>query len=203
MIVKGPRLAFLLIGLWALAACVPTSEHPIVVEGQSTIDTRLLGTWRGMVADADAVMIFLDAREEADALGMSLLMAAPATADTQEDAAWIYCHALTAEVAGERFLSLDWRLDSGEAVDEELTGYHLFRYEIDDAGALTLFAVNEADLVKLIETQALRGEITSSGLIRRVRLTGTSAQLAESLARPAVELPVLFADEMGVLTRLP
>ena len=195
------RLAGAILAVAALlAACVPTSEHPILVPGAPTVDPDILGTWRGEVGEQDSILIILDSREEADAGGMTLLLAAPAAPHEDSDPGWIYALALAAKVGDQRYLSIEWRSDGGKAVERDMRGYHLYRYEIEEDGEMHLYGASEAELTALHEQGKLEGTVSGSGVTRDLRITASSETLVKLLGE--VDPEVVFSDLAGKLARL-
>ncbi len=191
-------LPFCLLALLGLQGCVPTSEEPIVVPGQPVSDSRLLGVWYGPFdEDDDPVYLhFLAAdpnRAENHPGGMDILMVMqPREAD--DDAGWGILYALTAEVAGRSYLSIEYRVSDGEEV-EELRGYHLFRYEIHENGTLQLLGVNEDLLEELIESGAVEGDVDDGGFITDIRVTASTEDLVTFLKTD--DAGPLFSESLG------
>lgn len=54
-------------GLFALslAACFPTSEHPIALNGESKAPDIFSGIWEGGLGDGKATLIFMEGSEDA------------------------------------------------------------------------------------------------------------------------------------------
>ncbi|NWG46780.1 MAG: hypothetical protein HXY25_09575 [Alphaproteobacteria bacterium] len=205
-----PGLAAMLCAMVWLAACVPTSVHPLRVEGQPVVDQELLGTWRGEVGEQDSLLLFLNTRAENDTEGMTLLVATPvqpaappegAEEADDADAGWLYALALSAQIGGHRFLSVDWRGDGGDAVEGTQRGWHLYRYELSPETGLAIYGLNEVELKAAVDRGEIEAVETGSGIGKEIRLTASPADLAAWIA--ASDPLVLFTETVAELTRLP
>ncbi len=196
-------------GIWitflaatGLAGCFPTSEHPVLVDGQSRVDSNLLGVWYGAF-DEDDDRFYLHIveadsdREETIPGGVDILMVQHPDDEDNENG-WGIAYAVAAEVSGQHFLSVDYRVDNGEPVDEDMRGLHLFYYDPSTEGRFTLHTINDDALETFITTGALSG-IVEPGMFGSSRLTSSSADLAAFLE--TADIGSLFEEDFGVFER--
>ncbi len=184
-----------------LVACVPTTEHPVIVPGQDVYDPALMGLWYGTLEEDDeTVLMQISLADEDDhdyPGGMRFLMSG--YAETPEETGWSVLYGLSAEVNGETFLSLDFQTDQGEIVEGDIRRYHLYHYAITDNDHMVLRAVDEDKLEELIEAGELQGTINKGRYTSDIRITDSSANLVAFLAREPLDR--LFSDEPGMFTR--
>jgi hypothetical protein len=192
----------LLIGaLLHLAACLPTSENPIVVPGQPAADDRLLGTWYGALGedDEDFTLLFTkpDAEREKDHPGgMDVLM----VVNSKDDSGWLWLYALAAEIDGRHYLSLEFRLDNGGEMADELPGFHIFNYDIAEDGSLQLRQIDEDMVIDVIEAGELAGTVKRGTFVKDVQITASSADLVAFLKTDGAD--DLFDEESGHFRRV-
>jgi len=199
---RGTLVAAFVAGL---AACIPTSEEPILVAGEPPADSRLAGVWFGALEEGDELgyLHFIMAesnRTETYSGGMDVLMMMHPR-ESDEDGGWAWLYALTAHVAGKDYLSVEFRIDGGKAVeDDAMRGFHLYRYDIDAAGALQLHAVNEEKVTSLIEAGTVKGYVEKESSFPDIRITASSEELVAILETDAAN--DLFREDRGTFTRI-
>ena len=182
------------LGALLLAACVPTSENPVLSKTGGS-DPALIGTWRGKMEGGSPVyMHFLKTKEG----GITALLVTEAD---KSDDGWAWFEIVTAEVKDTRYISALWHLDDGKPVEDREKGYHLMRYEIRPDGTLQMFAVNEEKLTQAVKDGKVEGKIEGEGAATEVRLTASSEKLAKFLkrAKPAD----LFDKPFVTLSKVP
>lgn len=180
-----------------LAACVPTSEHPIKVEGQA-LDPALLGAWEGTLEGGGAVELFFLAKKDKAAY-TAVFITADEGADGHGE--WAVFTVVTAEVKGTRYLSALWDYNDGEPVASRDRGYHLIRYEISADGSLSMFGLDEEKLEDVVRGKKLPGTIENTSYTPDVRLTASPEQLAAYLGK--IKPAKLFDQPFAKLTRRP
>ena len=191
------------LGLFALSGCLPTSEEPILAPGQPALDERLLGVWFGALEEGEdpAFLHFLKVdsnREETHPNGMDIVMVLQPD-EPDGDTGWAVFYALSAQIAGQNYLSIEFRLDSGEEVTDEMRGYHLFSTHIDDDGILTLLGVDEDLVEEAIESGALKGDLDEGTFLPQIRIPSSSEELAAFLG--SEEARTLFTRVTGPFRR--
>jgi len=184
------RVRRLAVGLWgalialALAACVPTSEHPIV--SGPAADKDIVGTWHGTLEDGAVVYLHVLRRTD-DQLGMLLVIGSDEAESRDE---WAAFRAVTAKIGDQRYMSALWDLNDGEPVKGREVGYHLMRYALEPDGSLSIHSVNEEKLVAAVRDGLLEGKIDKTDWNEEVRVTASSQQLAAYLQ--TIDPAVLF-----------
>ena len=196
-------LPLCILGLFVLSGCLPTSENPILVPGQPAVDERLLGIWFGpLEEDEDPVYLhFLPVnsdRDETHPGGMDILMVMQPD-EPDGDTGWAVFYALSAQIAGQSYLSMEFRIDSGEDVVDGMRGYHLFRTQLNDDGTLTLLAVDEDRMEEIIEYGTLKGDLDEATFLPEIRITASSEELATFLGSEQAD--TLFTKVMGPFHR--
>lgn len=191
------------LGLFMLSGCLPTSENPILVPGQPAVDERLLGMWFGpLEEDEDPVYLhFLPVdsnRDETHPGGMDIVMVLQPD-EPGDDTGWAVFYALSAQIAGHSYLSMEFRIDSGEDVVDGMRGYHLFRTQLNQDGTLTLLAVDEDRMEEIIESGHLKGDLDKGTFFPEIRITASSKELATFLGSEQAD--TLFTKVMGPFRR--
>ncbi len=158
-----------------LAACVPTSENPLPVSADTPLDTALYGAWLGQV-DAEDDPVFLHFVKTQDGNNKAILVTVQD--EGEPDGGWAEFDVTSSSLASGTFLNLFWTESDGEPV-EDLKGIHLVRYILDTDGKLSLYFIDADLLQEAIENGTLEGDITSSGLTNRIRITASSDALAD------------------------
>ena len=187
----------------AVAACIPTSDSPILVDGQDPADPALIGTWYGALDEDDGpffIHFFRPESEQDDvpAGGMSAVLVYGGE-EADDEGGWASMYALTAEVAGQTYLSMKFQLNNGEETVGAERGWHLFAYEIDN-DTFRLRAVDEDRLADLLNAGALQRTATGGNFTSETRITAGSAELVNFLQTP--EADDLFTVEQGSFTRV-
>jgi hypothetical protein len=187
--------SLVLMGL-LLAACVPTSENPILSKaGASGAD--LIGSWRGKMQDGAAVhMHFLKTK----AGGITALLVTTEGEKGKDDDGWAAFSIVTAKVKGTRYISALWLFDDGKPVEGREKGYHLMRYVLDGE-RLQLYGVNEDKLIAAVKSGKVEGKIEGEGTAAEVRLTASSHKLARFLRR--ADPADLFDKPFAALSKEP
>ena len=188
--------------LFLLVACVPTSENPVIIQGQDPHDPALIGLWFGAFEeDDDPVLlnIFMAEDDDHDVPGGMRMIMTGYTEDADDDGGWAVLYALSAEINGEHFLSVDYQIDNGEDMEGPIRRYHIYHYEITNQNTLILRAVDEDKLEEIITAGELTGTIEKAQFSNEIRLTDTSANIAAFLGNEPLDR--LFSDEPGEFTR--
>ena len=182
-----------------LTACLPTSENPVTNPGRPATDADLIGTWYGALEDGDDALYLhvlrSDTDEEDEAPdGMDMILVADAEDD---DGGWAILYALSAQFDDHGYLSIEFKEDSGEPVDEDFHGYHLYNYRIEgkDKDILRIRPIDEDELEELIETGQLAGTITKQQFSTDVRVTASQQDLTHYFE--TLDPEALFQDEFG------
>jgi len=176
----------------AIAACVPTAEHPII--SGPTNDKDIVGTWRGTMEDGATLYLHVLKRSD-DQLGVILVIGSDEP-DARDE--WAAFRVLTAQVGEQRYMSALWDLNDGEAVKGREVGYHLLRYALEPDGSLSLHQVNEEKLVAAVRDGLVEGKIDKTDWNEEVRVTASSEKLAAYLK--TVDPAVLFDRPFARLT---
>lgn len=189
------RVAALLTAL-LIAACVPTSESPILAKkGES--DAALIGSWSGTMADGLPVYMHYLMDKEG---GITALLVTGAQ-KPKEEGGWAVFRLVSAEVRGTRYLSALWDLNDGKPVEGREKGYHLMRYAFGPGEkTLRLFGVNEEKLMAAVKAGKVEGRIEGKDMSAEVRLTASSERLATFLKRS--DPADLFDRPFVTLTRI-
>jgi hypothetical protein len=171
--------AALVLGALVLAACVPTSENPILSKSGGS-DPALAGAWAAAKTDekGPSFMHFLSAPS-----GEFTVLLISDEAQAKEEADWSVFRVVTAEIKGSHYMSALWDMNSGKPVDDHEKGYHLLRYEIRADGTLQLFMVDEDKLKQAVKDGKIEGRIDGQGESSDVRLTASSEKLEKFLER--------------------
>lgn len=184
------RMGRLAAGLWGMlavlvvAACVPTSEHPI--RSGPPADKDIVGTWHGTLEDGAAIYLHILRRTD-DQLGAILVIGSDEAESRDE---WAAFRIVTAKVGEQRYMSALWDLNDGEPVKGREIGYHLLRYALEPDGSLAIHSVNEEKLLAAVRDGLLDGKIDKTDWNEEVRVTASSEQLAAYLQ--TIDPAVLF-----------
>jgi len=117
-----------------------------------------------------------------------------------DDDGWGWLYAVSAEVAGKRYLSFEFRLDSGGEVGDDMRGFHLFSYAVASDGSLDLRAIDEDKVSALIRAGKLEGTAEEGTYFPDIRITASSADLVAILATP--DAAGLFSERRGPFKRV-
>ncbi len=144
------------LGFMVLLSCgPPVSKKPLTPAAKAVADKALLGHWRGQVAGEpgeDAKAVTLDVVVKAG--GVMTFTLPP---DTKNDRPLVF-EGHVSEVGPLHLLNLSDHTDPKDPADE----FILVRYEVDRAGALTVWMLSEAPLEKAIKSGALKGTFEGS-----------------------------------------
>ncbi|MCE7997413.1 MAG: hypothetical protein HEP70_01000 [Rhodobiaceae bacterium] len=189
------------VGLFALslAACFPTSEHPIALNGETDAPSVFSGIWEGGLGDGKATLIFMEGAEDAAPTPrFTGLIIRHREGKPSINEGWIEFEAEAAEIRGEIFLSaLLKRLDGNPAEADE-AGYYLFRVQMtgDDMLVTTL---DDRVMAELLNRGALDGSISSSVGLQVIRITSDSIGLRAFLV--TADLEEVFSEPFARFTR--
>ena len=159
-----------------LAGCLPESEQPIAAADPAKNDARLWGSW--LSEEEDGYMVAHVFATEDDKLSISL-----------------------AEHGVEGFGEIDTydahvtNLPSGDYLNVVVTGseagYLIGKYQFDGTDAVSVWFPGNAALEQAVKSGKLAGTTKMEGGMTDVRITATSEQWQEFLAKP----PAGFFDE--------
>ncbi len=175
-----------------LAACLPTAQNPLPTSETEPLDRRLMGAWIGSIDDEDQP-VFLHFVETVERKLKAILVTAQ-TAD-EADGGWAEFDVTSSRLTNGHYLNVYWTESDGQPV-EELNGFHLMRYTLNDEGVLALYFADADRFETAIQDGTLAGSVSSSGLSRTIRITASSAELAAFVdAQPPGDLfPELYGE---------
>jgi hypothetical protein len=182
-------LAFVL----ALAACVPTSRHPLTAPQDAVKDGRLIGLWTGMVDDERVYFHFIDkGDEDLHAVGAS-------HGDGDRRGGWSAYGIRTARLGATWYLTAEVLVEDGKSVAEEDDRYLLCRYQITASGELEVWLMSEEPVILDIEAGKIAGQVDEGRFATEIELTAPSAELAAYVA--AADPERVFGDLFLTLRR--
>ena len=176
---------------FVVSACVPTSENPLPVSPDAPFDSVLYGAWLGKV-DAEDDPVFLHFVKLQNGSSKAILVTVQD--EGEPDGGWAEFDVTSSSLANGTFLNLFWTESDGEPV-EDFNGIHLVRYILDADGKLSLYFMDNELVYDAIEDGTLAGEIKSSGLTSRARMTASSDALADFIE--SKDPDILFSEFYG------
>jgi hypothetical protein len=184
-----------------LSACVPISENPIVVAGQNPADSRLIGAWFGSLDEDDDPMFlhFYATDKGADTPhpgGLGIIMIDHG--EPYNDGSWSIMYGLTAEIKGEHYLSVEFKMESEGETTEGTPEYYLFHYKVTE-DRFEIRGIDEDLLEEHVEAGDLEGSIEGGQYTTDIRLTSSSAEWVKFLKSHKPD--DLFSDEKGAFVR--
>ncbi len=201
-LLQGWGLARLVaVGVFALflAACFPTSEHPIALNGESQAPEIFSGIWDGGLGDGKATLIFMEGAEDAaPSPRFTGLIIRHREGKPSINEGWIEFEAEAAEIRGEIFLSALLKRLDGKPAEADEAGYYLFRVEID-GDEMSVTTLDDRVLVELLNRGALEGTVSSSAGLQVIRLTSDSIGLRAFLVN--ADLDEVFSETFARFTR--
>jgi hypothetical protein len=188
-------------GLFAvsLAACFPTSEHPIALNGEAHAPAIFSGIWEGGLGDGKATLIFMEGAEDAaPSPRFTGLIIRHREGKPSINEGWIEFEAEAAEIRGEVFLSALLKRLDGKAAEADEEGYYLFRVQTtgDDMSVTTL---DDRVMVELLNRGALDGTVSSTVGLQVIRITSDSIGLRAFLVN--ADLDEVFSEPFARFTR--
>lgn len=188
-------------GLFALslAACFPTSEHPIALNGESKAPDIFSGIWEGGLGDGKATLIFMEGSEDAaPSPRFTGLIIRHREGKPSINEGWLEFDAEAAEIRGEVFLSALLKRLDGKPAESDEEGYYLFRVQItgDEMSVTTL---DDRVMVELINRGAVEGTVSTTVGLPVIRLTTDSLGLRAFLV--TADLDEVFAEPFARFTR--
>jgi hypothetical protein len=182
-----------------LAACIPTSENPIITP-DATLDKALNGAWRGSLEDGGLVYLHFMRSKENKLKAILVTRENPEDAEHEGEGEWAAFTLVTAKVAGTRYMSVLYDYDDGEVVTGETRGYHLLRYTIADDGTLSMFQVDGEALAQAVEKGKLQGTVERDQFSTDVRVTTPSEGLVAYLK--TIDPVTLFNRPFAAMSRI-
>ncbi|WOF73393.1 hypothetical protein QMT40_001023 [Parvibaculaceae bacterium PLY_AMNH_Bact1] len=197
----GALARIVLTGLLALslAACFPTSEHPIALSGESEAPDIFSGIWDGGLGDGKATLIFMEGAEDAaPSPRFTGLIIRHREGKPSINEGWLEFEAEATEIRGEVFLSALLKRLDGKPTEADEEGYYLFRVLMagDDMSVTTL---DDRVMVELLNRGALEGTISSSVGLQAIRITSDSIGLRAFLVN--ADLDEVFSEPFARFTR--
>lgn len=159
-----------------LAGCLPESEHPVAAADPAKNDARLWGSW---ISEAeDSYMIAHVFTTEKDTLSISLAE-----------------HGVEGLGEIETYDVHVTNLPSGDYLNVVVTGseagYLIGKYQFDGTNAVSVQFLSNAALEQAVKSGKLPGTAKAEGGMTDVRITATSEQWQQFLAKP----PAGFFDQ--------
>jgi hypothetical protein len=159
-----------------LAGCLPESEHPVAAADPAKNDARLWGSW---ISEAeDGFMIAHVFATEKDTLSISMAE-----------------HGVEGLGEIETYDVHVTNLPSGDYLNVVTTGseagYLIGKYQFDGTNAVSVSFASNAALEQAVKSGKLAGTTKVEGGMTDVRITATSEQWQQFLAKPPAE----FFDE--------
>jgi hypothetical protein len=182
-----------------LAACIPTSENPILTP-DAKLDSALNGAWRGTLEDGGLVYLHFMRGKEDKLKAILVTRENPEEAEREDEGEWAAFTLVTDQVAGTRYMSVLFDYDDGEPVTGETRGYHMLRYAIADDGTLSMFQVDTEALAEAVERGKLQGTVERGQLTTDVRVTSPSEGLVAYLK--TIDPATLFNKPFAAMTRI-
>lgn len=190
---KAVRVLAALAIVAMLAACVPTTRHPLIGPEGGVTDGRLTGLWTGVV-DKQRVYFHFIAQDED---GFHLLGATHG--GPEERGGWSAYDVRTARLGAARYLSVKLLVDDGKVVDDD-ERFLACRYRIGPTGELLVWTMSEEPVILDIEAGKLAGEVDQGRFATSIDITATTAELAAYVA--AADPERVFADLFVTLRRM-
>lgn len=182
-----------------LAACFPTSEHPIALNGEAAVPDIFAGIWEGDLGDGPATLIFMEqASESRGTPRFHGLIIRHKEGMPSINEGWLEFEADAAQIRGEIFLSALLKRLDGKPTEIDERGYYLFRVQMtgDD---MSITGLDDLVTIELINRGALEGTVSRSAGLPIVRLRGDSISLRAFLVN--ADLDEVFSEPFAQFTR--
>jgi hypothetical protein len=179
-----------------LAACYPTSEHPIGSSGAMMPDARLLGVWKGMPKDpkdGPTYIFFLPRKDKLEAM-----MIAPPHGD--DKGGWMNFAVWTGKAGKHDFLNGQTLLDDGNPPKDANKDYTPVFYRFDADGTLRLFVLGDAAIEAAIKKGEIKGDIKENSFGDDIRITADAKAVDAFFA--SHDPKTLFTEVLGVYRRV-
>ncbi len=182
-----------------LAACFPTSEHPIALSGEADVPDVFTGIWEGGLGDGQATLIFMEqASETRGTPRFHGLIIRHKEGMPSINEGWLEFEADAAQIRGEIFLSALLKRLDGKPAEIDERGYYLFRVQID-GDDMSITGLDDLVTIELINRGALEGTVSRSAGIPIVRLRGDGISLRAFLV--TADLDEVFSEPFAEFTR--
>jgi len=183
----------------ALAACFPTSEHPIALSGEAVLPDIFTGIWEGGLGDGHATLIFMEqASETRGTPRFHGLIIRHKEGMPSINEGWLEFEADAAQIRGEIFLSALLRRLDGKPAEIDERGYYLFRVQMN-GDDMSITGLDDLVTIELINRGALEGTVSRSVGLPIVRLRGDSTALRAFLVN--ADLDEVFSEPFAHFTR--
>jgi hypothetical protein len=185
--------AALIVAVLALAACVPTTRHPLLGPDEGVNDARLTGAWAGTV-DKQRVYFHFIAQNADGFHVLGLTHGGP-----EEHGGWSAYGVRTTQLGATRYLSVELLVDDAKLVDDE-ERFLVMRYRLGPTGELEVWTMSEEPVILDIEAGKLAGEVDKGRFATDIDIAATTGQLAAYVA--AADPERVFADLFVTLKRM-
>jgi len=185
--------------MFTLAACFPTSQHPIALSGETDVPGIFAGIWEGSLGDGQATLVFMEqASEKLGTARFHGLIIRHKEGKPSINEGWLEFEAEAAQIRGEIFLSALLKQLDGKPAEIHEQGYYLFRVQTmgDD---MSLTGLDDMVTTELINRGALEGTVSRSSGLPIVRLTEDSLSLRAFLVN--ADLDEVFSESFAQFTR--
>jgi len=180
-----------------LTGCLPQSKNPIAPPSQTFADRRLEGVWEQKADDGSRSYFHMARRIDRGTPWLDV--ADVSHRDENKGLGFDGYTALSAKIGNERFLSFK---------NSRLTGsptpagtFSFARYDFTWRGDLRIWLLSEDALAEAVRAGQLHGKVKGSGFSLDVKLTDSSARLAEFFSSPE-NVHHFFNDKPMVLRRV-
>jgi hypothetical protein len=185
--------------MFTLAACFPTSEHPIALSGEAEVPDIFTGIWEGGLGDGQATLIFMEqASETRGTPRFHGLIIRHKEGMPSINEGWLEFEADAAQIRGEIFLSALLKRLDGKPAEIDERGYYLFRVQMN-GDDMSITGLDDLVTIELINRGALEGTVSRSVGLPIVRLRSDSVSLRAFLVN--ADLDEFFSEPFAQFTR--
>ncbi|MAN61473.1 MAG: hypothetical protein CMI60_05935 [Parvibaculum sp.] len=196
---SAARVALFGLFVLSLAACFPTSEHPIALNGEARVPDIFSGIWNGGLGDGKATLIFMEGTENAaPSPRFAALIIRHREGKPSINEGWLEFEAEAAEIRGEIFLSALLKRLDGKPAEADEAGYYLFRVQMT-GDEMTVTTLDDRVMVELLNRGALDGTVSHSVGLQVIRITSDSIGLRAFLVN--ADLDEVFSEPFARFTR--
>jgi len=193
------RLALTALFTLFLAACFPTSEHPIALNGETNAPDVFSGIWEGGLGDGKATLIFMEGDENAaPSPRFTGLIIRHREGKPSITEGWLEFEAEATEIRGEVFLSALLKRLDGKPTEAGEEGYYLFRVQMS-GDEMSVTTLDDRVMVELLNRGALDGTVSHSVGLQVIRITSDSVGLRAFLV--TADLDEVFSEPFAHFTR--
>lgn len=194
--ISAPLAALLFLGL---AACFPTSEHPVAANEGDVLPDTFGGIWEGAMGDGPATVIFM----ERDDSALSPHRIKGLLIRHHEDRpalneGWLAFDVDVAQLRGEMILSVLLTQMDGKPTSDDEKGYYLFRVK-RNGDTYRVVGLDDLVTAELVDRGALDGTVTQSFGLPSVKITSSGRDLRAFLMN--ADLDELFSEPFASFTR--